>query len=112
MEIKIKLEVYDKYEAIYSWSGLKIFGREYSSDSFMWAFPKMDVLKYTKNNIDVAHILYNFEIPRFGESYKKYFEKIAKEELEVEIKKEMMKSINQQLLIELLFNNILEIGDK
>lgn len=110
--VELKLIAWDKYEAVYSWKGMHVIGREFSSDEFRWHFPEIDHRKAMLNNIDTSFVMHKYEIPIFNETYKDYFEKTAKKELEEELDKLLKEELNQQILIQMLFDNIIIIGDK
>jgi len=107
MEVKLKLNSWDEYDASYLWNGLIVFGYHKNSEEFSWFFPSIKPI----NTPHKSYVLKDYDIPRFGESYQKYFEKVAKEDLEEELTKLMKSSLNQQLLIDMLFNNKLKIGE-
>jgi hypothetical protein len=110
--VELKLITWDKYEAVFSWMGLHIVGRQYDSDTFKWSFPELDLQKAMTKKIDTGYIISRHEIPRFGETLQKHLEGECKKELEKLLEKELQDDLNQQVLIEMLFDGIVIIGDK
>lgn len=111
MEVKLTLKSWDQYDATFSWNSLLIKGVRDTSDSFKWFFPAIHIQKAYSNKIDWEYIIGNHEILRFGESLKKHFEEDAKKELEQLLSEKMTKTDNRRLLLSMLFNDILLIGD-
>jgi hypothetical protein len=110
--VNLKLIAWDKYEAVYSWMGLHVIGREYDSDTFRWSFPEIDINKVISHRLDHIDFLNRLEIPRVGESLQKHLEGECKKELENTLTELFQDSINQQILIMMLFDNIVIIEDK
>lgn len=111
MEIKLKLERYDRHEGVYDWCGLKVFGYQHAIGEYRWSFPRMKVNKAWKEKISKSYILEKYDIPMFGNSPGVYFREDAKEDLEKELTTLMEMPMNQYVLIHMLFNEILIIGD-
>lgn len=111
MEVKLKLESYDRHEGYYGWHGLKVFGYQHATGEYRWTFPRRHVRKAFFEGIPRYYILEKYDIPVF-DTLEKYFRKDAKEELEKELTELMKMSMNQRALLEMLFNEILIIGDQ
>lgn len=107
----LKLIDWDKYEAVYSWKGLLVVGREYDSDTFRWSFPEIDGFRALNKRIDWSHILNKYEIPRYGEPLQKHLEGECKEELEKELEKELKDPLNQKVLLMMVLDDVV-IFDK
>lgn len=105
----IKVVAYDKHEAVYNWKGLHIVGSRYDADSYMFRFPEIDVDKAIKEKTDISYVFRDYEIPRFQEEMKSFFEKTAKEDLENKLKESLKDSLNQKVLMMLVLANIVVI---
>ena len=107
--IMIKVVAYDKHEAIYSWKGLHIIGSKYDADSYMFRFPEIDADKAIKEKIDISYVFRDYEIPRFQEGMKSFFEKTVKEDLENKLKESLNDPLNQEVLMMLVLDNVVVI---
>lgn len=103
---KLKLESYDKHEAIYKvvGSSLRVYGSA-SAGEYYFFFPTIDVMKAINNKIDYSYIMDKYTIPTYGENIHTFFKSSGiKEELEGELNKLMKDDLNRKILI----MNILE----
>lgn len=110
--IKLELVDYDKFAVVYKWKGLYIVGNRYDADSYKFHFPDINSNKAIERKADTSYILKDYEIPRFQENLKSFFFKTAKEELEKELTQLMKMSMNQEILIMLILDNVVFIDKK
>lgn len=103
---KLKLESYDKHEAIYKivGSSLRVYGSNRGAGEYYFYFPTIDVMKALNDKIDYNYIMDKYTIPTYGEDIHTFFKGSAKEELEDELNKLMKDDLNRKILI----MNILE----
>ena len=102
---ELKLEAYDKYEAVYTWGPFNVVGRTYSSGEYSFYFPEIDTIKAMKS--DFEHILRKYNIPTFGEDIHTFFKKTAKDELEKVLNKAMGNSLNRKVLLMGVFDEVI-----
>lgn len=106
--VELKLITYDKYEAVYSWKGLNLTGREFGGE-YIFYFPEADQLKVIKSNIDHESIMRKYNIPTYGESIHTFFKNTAKKELEEELTRLLQDNLNKKILIMSLMEGLLII---
>lgn len=105
--IKLKLEAYDKFEAVYSWGVLTVVGRNQGDGEYTFLFPEVDYLKAAKLGVDVEYVLRKYKIPTYGQSIHTFFKNDAKKELEEVLEKELSLSLNKRILIIQIFEDII-----
>lgn len=107
--IELKLVAYDRYEAVYSWKGLSITGRNFEGD-YVFYFPEADQLKIMKGGYNYESIMRKYVIPTYGEDIHAFFKNTAKKELEKELTRLMQDDLNQNVLIMSLMEGLLIIN--
>ena len=103
----IELIDFDKYEATYKYRGLNVIVRQYATDVYHVDFPKINITKALAENLDYSYIVERYEITNFGETIADFFQGSAKEEIEEEIEIQIKKDLNKEVLIMMLFEDVL-----
>lgn len=110
-QIELKYIDHDQFQIVYEFAGMYCIGNEYDKDTYRFSFPQLKsqkVMSFTGSTMD---LLGKYEIPRFGEAMSKYARVTAREELEQELNKIIMDELSQRVLLSLIFEDMVIIGE-
>jgi len=105
----MKVISWNQNEIFYSWNKLVVFGAPFDSDTFGFYFPRKKKKRSPIKLGSASYILRNYQISRFGNGIKYYINGEGKKDLEDEINKSMKEDYNKKILIEMIFNDEVEI---